>query len=87
MKKQTLNKDGTPRKTGSGRTKGAASTILVKLSDVNKICKEDAYIPVATKWARTNNIDQVKMTAKVVELKPEAEESTNVEYSLTNFDD
>ena len=42
MKKQTLNKDGTPRKTGSGRTKGAASTILVKLSDVNKICKEDA---------------------------------------------
>ena len=36
MKKQTLNKDGTPRKTGSGRTKGAASTILVKLSDVNK---------------------------------------------------
>ena len=40
MKKQTLNKDGTPRKTGSGRTKGAASTILVKLSDVNKICKK-----------------------------------------------
>ena len=36
MKKQTLNKDGTPRKTGSGRTKGAASTILVKLSDVNE---------------------------------------------------
>ena len=35
----TINKDGTPRKKGSGRTKGSVSFVEVSLGDLNQALK------------------------------------------------
>ena len=46
----TLNKDGTPRKAGSGRPKGSKSFINVSLADLQNFVGPDALIPVRKVW-------------------------------------
>ena len=48
--KETLNKDGTPRKKGSGRPKGSRSFINVKLAELKNFVGDDALIPVRKVW-------------------------------------
>ena len=43
---QTLNKDGKPRKTGSGRRKGGVSNVSIKLIELKKHFKDDDIIVV-----------------------------------------
>ena len=50
MTNKTTNKDGTPRKTGSGRKKGAKSFVNVTLADLQKFCGAAAAIPVSRVW-------------------------------------
>ena len=50
MTNKTINKDGTPRKTGSGRKKGAKSFVNVTLADLQKFCGAAAAIPVSRVW-------------------------------------
>ena len=50
MKNVTLNKDGTPRKTGSGRKKGATSFANVTIADLQQFCGNATVIPVSRVW-------------------------------------
>ena len=46
----TLNKDGTPRKVGSGKTKGAGCYANVTWAQLKKVIGEDTKIPVSRVW-------------------------------------
>jgi hypothetical protein len=46
----SYNKDGTPRKPGSGRTKGAVSLVPVRLGDLLSFLGEDAQIIMGRKF-------------------------------------
>ena len=48
--KVTLNKDGTPRKSGSGRRKGAKSFTNVSIVDLQKFCGSATLIPISRVW-------------------------------------
>ncbi len=48
--KVTLNKDGTPRKSGSGRRKGATSFVSIRVSDLEQFCGKNTFIPVSRVW-------------------------------------
>ena len=48
--KQTVNKDGSPRKSGSGRPLGSKSFINVSLSELQKFVGPNALIPVRKVW-------------------------------------
>ena len=48
--KVTLNKDGTPRKSGSGRRKGANSFVSIRVSDLEQFCGQNTLIPVSRVW-------------------------------------
>ena len=50
MKNVTLNKDGSPRKTGSGRKKGATSFVNVTIADLQQFCGKATVIPVSRVW-------------------------------------
>lgn len=47
---KTINKDGTPRKTGSGRKKGATSFTNITLAELEKFCGSATCIPVSRIW-------------------------------------
>jgi hypothetical protein len=47
-----LKKDGTPRKAGSGRTKGATSLVSIRLSELNDRFKQEDLIVVGRIFAR-----------------------------------
>ena len=86
MSKVTKNKNGTPRKTGSGRTKGATSLAKVSLGTLKEyLASDNMIIPVSRVWLRDMGIEvSAPKTNKIKEVK---EESTKVEYSFTTFDD
>jgi len=48
--KVTLNKDGSPRKSGSGRRKGAKSFANISIADLQKFCGSATLIPVSRVW-------------------------------------
>ena len=48
--KITLNKDGTPRKIGSGKTKGAGSFAKIKWEQLREFIKKDLDIIVSRVW-------------------------------------
>jgi len=50
MPKITYNKDGSPRKKGSGRPKGSTSFLNVRLEDLKSFVGEDTLIPVRKTW-------------------------------------
>ena len=52
MRNETLNKNGEPRKKGSGRTKGATSFELVKLSELKPFVGDATPIPVSRVWLK-----------------------------------
>ena len=49
----TLNKDGTPRKVGSGKTKGAGCFAKIKWEQLREFIKEDQDILVSRVWLRS----------------------------------
>ena len=48
----TLNKDGTPRKIGSGKTKGAGCYEKITLRELRKLVQEDGEVSVSRVWLR-----------------------------------
>lgn len=52
MPKLTYNKDGSLRRKGSGRPKGATSFAHVKMADLDKFISKDCVIPVSKTWLR-----------------------------------
>ena len=78
MKKTTLNKDGTPRKTGSGRKKGSNCYQMITIKQLKQFITEDYKIPVKRLWLE-NVVDNV--ASDDVESTPVAEEK--IEYTIS----
>ena len=57
MVEQILNKDGKPRKKGSGKTKGAGCYAKIPWSDLKKFIGPEVSIPVSRVWLRNLNAD------------------------------
>lgn len=53
----TFNKDGKPRKKGSGKTKGAGCYAKIPWSDLKKFIGPEVFIPVSRVWLRNLNPD------------------------------
>ena len=89
---KTLNKDGTPRKQGSGRRKGANSFANVTLADLQQFCGSATAIPVSRVWLEKIGAE-VKNEAKVVvealkEVKNEVDKlDEKISFKVHNFVD
>ena len=46
-----VNKDGTTRKKGSGRKKGAVSFVKIPLKELNNLLREDMQVVVSRRFA------------------------------------
>lgn len=53
-----LNKDGSPRKSGSGRTKGATSLVSIRLKDLAERFKDEDMIVVGRVFARESSLGE-----------------------------
>jgi len=62
------NKDGTTRKTGSGRKKGAVSFVKIPLKQLNGLLREDMQVVVSRRFAESLGLggEMVKGTPKNV---------------------
>ena len=76
MKETTLNKDGSPRKTGSGRKKGSTSFTLTTIKKLLPFITEDFKIPVKRIWleeildsTETSVIESTPATIEKIEYK------------------
>ena len=78
MKKTTLNKDGSPRKTGSGRKKGSNCYQMITIKQLKQFITEDYKIPVKRLWLE-NVVDNV--ASDDVESTPITEEK--IEYTIS----
>ena len=72
MAEVTLNKDGSPRKKGSGKTKGAGCFTKMKWSELREYVGENVSIPISRVWLRSLGVP-------VDEGKPEAGAETSEE--------
>ena len=83
----TINKDGTPRKKGSGRTKGSVSFVEVSLGALNQALKplgKDATILVGRKWVEGLEMVGIRLSAKQME-SCEATSKNNIEAATTQI--
>ena len=80
-----INKDGTPRKKGSGRTKGSVSFVEVKLGDL-KACLaplgDNATVLVGRKWVEGLEMVGIRLEAKQLEAY-ESTSKNNIEAATT----
>ena len=86
---KTLNKDGTPRKVGSGRRKGANSFANVTLADLEQFCGSATLIPISRVWlekmgARLTDSEPTNITTQEKELDKEEEK---ISFKVHNFVD
>ena len=91
-----VNKDGTPRKKGSGRTKGSVSFVETTLGELNNALKplgKDATILVGRKWVEGLEMVGIRLAAKQLDScqatsKSNIEAATNqVSIKVTDLDD
>ena len=67
----TLNKDGTPRKVGSGKTKGAGCYEKTTWSVLKDYVGEEVEIPISRVWLRSVGVSEKKSpTRKAKKVKP-----------------
>lgn len=71
----TLNKNGKPRKIGSGKTKGAGCYEKITLRELRKLVQEDAEVSVSRVWLRDAQKERksksIKFALDVPKAKPE----------------
>jgi hypothetical protein len=80
MKETTLNKDGSPRKTGSGRKKGSTSFQMVTIKQLLPYITEDFKIPVKRVW-----LEEIldNRPADVVQSTPVAKAEEKIEFVIS----
>jgi hypothetical protein len=85
---KTLNKDGTPRKQGSGRKKGANSFVNVKLADLEKFCGSASLVPISRVWLESMgaSITEANQTKVSVSQEPKEVEE-KISFKVHNFVD
>ena len=80
MKETTLNKDGTPRKTGSGRKKGSTSFQMVNIKQLLPYITEDFKIHVKRVW-----LEEIldNRPSDVVQSTPVAKAEEKIEFVIS----
>ena len=80
MKETTLNKDGSPRKTGSGRKKGSTSFQMVTIKQLLPYITEDFKIPVKRIW-----LEEIldNRPSDVVQSTPVAKAEEKIEFVIS----
>ena len=88
MAKVTYNKDGTPRKKGSGRKKGSISLMTVKLRDLIAAgLGDDDDVVIGRKFNDELNKKIVDKPAPVEDTSSAADAvQEKIAYKLTTFD-
>lgn len=92
MAKVTLNKDGTPRKKGSGRKKGSVSLVTVKLRDLIEVgLDNDDDIVIGKKFNDeifNKNVDTPAPIQETTRQQNTAADAVQekIAYKLTTFD-
>ena len=79
--KVTLNKDGTPRKSGSGRRKGATSFTNISIADLQKFCGSATLIPVSRVWIEQMGASVSESTPTIVKQQ-DAEPNEKISFTL-----
>lgn len=80
---KTTNKDGTPRKTGSGRKKGATSFVNITLAELEKFCGSATGIPVSRVWLERMGATIAGDTkTPVTPVAAEPEEEQKISFTL-----
>lgn len=77
-KKVTYNKDGTPRKNGSGRKKGSNSFVRVTYSQLKEYIGEKTPITVSRVWLESLGFlseEDSSVTLKNISAEPPSEEN------------
>lgn len=90
--KVTYNKDGTPRKTGSGRKKGSNSFVRVTFSQLKNYIGEKTPMMVSRVWLENMGIteDSSEVIAPTMNIAKkeltEDDSSDNILFSVKKFD-
>ena len=79
--KVTLNKDGTPRKSGSGRRRGASSVTSISIADLQKFCGSATLIPVSRVWIEQMGASIADSTSTPVKQQ-DAEPNEKISFTL-----
>ena len=82
MSKVTLNKDGTPRKSGSGRRKGANSFVSIRVSDLKQFCGQNTLIPVSRGWLEKMGATVSEAPKTSVTSSTDAEPNEKISFTL-----
>ena len=86
MAKVTYNKDGTPRKQGSGRKKGSLSLMRVKLSELTGKFNPNDPIIIGRKWYENLFKKVVDITLQKADTPSAADAvEEKIAYKLTTF--
>lgn len=86
-KKVTYNKDGTPRKSGSGRKVGSNSFVRVTFSDLSDYIGENTPILVSRVWLENLGISFSSNKAEKPKIElTDSQESDTVLYKIKKFD-
>jgi hypothetical protein len=86
MAKVTYNKDGTPRKQGSGRKKGSLSLVQIKLSELTEKFNPNDPIIVGRKWFEDLFKKVVDITSQKADTTSPADAvEEKIAYKLTTF--
>jgi len=81
--KVTLNKDGTPRKQGSGRKKGATSFVNVTLDQLAEFCGNKTLVPVSRVWLESMGASiEAPKQEKIIAPKTQPETEQKIEFVL-----
>ena len=80
--KVTLNKDGSPRKSGSGRRKGATSFTNISIADLQKFCGSATLIPVSRVWIEQMGASVSESTPTPIQQQEVAEPNEKISFTL-----
>lgn len=81
--KQTLNKDGTIRKQGSGRKKGSKSFVKVTFSELSRFINEHTPIQVSRVWLENLGFDPQESESPKINLTEE-KETHKIQFTIRN---
>ena len=77
----TLNKDGTPRKIGSGKTKGAGCYAKISLRELRKLVDNNEEVSVSRMWLEAaqskKKADSINFDLKAPKVKPQYSQPTS----------
>ena len=78
----TLNKDGTIRKKGSGRKKGATSFTNITLAQLQEIVGARASIPVSRVWLENMGVEANQEKVSITPAPKPQEVEQKIEFVL-----